>query len=467
MATTAEQAITSSDNRQDHVAIIGAGPAGLCAARALKRAGIPFEIFERHSDVGGIWDSANPGSPMYESAHFIASKGQCHFAGLPMPDHFPDYPSHRQILEYIRQFADAYGLRELIRFNTAVKRIQPIDDSDRHWVVETDDGRRATYRAVICANGETWDPIMPERPGDFAGEIRHSVSYQSPDEFRNRRVLIIGAGNSGCDIACDAALNADAAYISMRRGYHFVPKHVFGLPADEFADRGPDLPMWLERPVFSAILRMYTGDLTRLGLKKPDHKIFESHPILNTQLLHYLAHGDIEARGDVERYDGHTVYFTDGEPVDVDLIICATGYYKSIPYADRDLFDWKGSSPDLYLNVFNRRHDNLFGMSFIETNSGAYQVFDLMATLLAGYLSDQDQRPEYAARFRERVRTSQEDLSGGIRFVDSERHHIYVNSRTFQKHLRKVIREMQWPEISAETSTPEQIRETVKVQRSA
>ena len=121
--------------------IVGAGPCGLLAARAFKLAGIPYDQFERHSDVGGIWDIDNPGSSMYESAHFISSKYTSSFFGLPMPKDYPDYPDHRQLLRYIREFAEAFELRAGIRFNTSVKHAEPLgENAVDGWRVTTSGG---------------------------------------------------------------------------------------------------------------------------------------------------------------------------------------------------------------------------------------------------------------------------------------------------------------------------------------
>ncbi|HDZ81326.1 MAG TPA: hypothetical protein ENH56_08795 [Roseobacter sp.] len=104
----------------------------------------------------------------------------------------------------------------------------------------------------------------------------------------------------------------DAGFISVRRGYHFIPKHIMGKFADVFAHDWPHLPMWLAQKVMHGILKMINGDITRFGLPEPDHKIFESHPIVNSQLLHYLGHGDVTAKGNVERLDCKHVVFKDG-----------------------------------------------------------------------------------------------------------------------------------------------------------
>ena len=183
----------------ERVCVVGGGPAGLSLARALAARGLAFDVFERHHDTGGLWDQSNPGSPVYDSAHFISSKTQSHFHDFPMPESYPDYPSHRQILAYMRSFADAYGLREYIRFNTGVRQATR---TPLGWRVETTDGKAQDYSALVCATGTNWHAVMPSYPGTFTGEIRHSSTYRSISEFSGKRVLVVGAGNSGVDIAC-------------------------------------------------------------------------------------------------------------------------------------------------------------------------------------------------------------------------------------------------------------------------
>ena len=442
---SATDAASTIQDRSDQVCIIGAGPAGLSIARALKRVGIPYEQFERHSDVGGLWDPANPGSPVYRNAHFISSRDTSGFFDFPMPKGFPDYPHNQDILAYTRAFAAAFGLRERIAFNTPVLSVEQDGDT---WLVHLgeDDVRR--YRAVVCCTGTNWHPNLPRHPGDFNGEIRHSVSYYDPEEFRGKRVLIVGAGNSGADIACDAAANADRAFISMRRGYHIIPKHIFGVPVDEFAEKGPNLPMWLERPVFSLLLRCVVGNTARWGVPKPDHRLFESHPLLNTQLLHYLQHGDIRVKGDIERFDGDDVVFRDGSRERIDLVLYATGYDMRLPYVPEDCFDWHHGRPDLYLRAFARKRHNLFALGFLETNSSAYTLFDRIAQLIANYLHDQTAAPERAAEFEQLIRDDRTPLNGGLHFIDSARHEGYIEIHAYKAYIEKLRKRFGWPEMT-------------------
>ncbi|WP_312373841.1 flavin-containing monooxygenase [Pseudomonas oryzihabitans] len=429
----------------ERICIVGGGPGGLCMARALRRRGLDYEQFERHSDFGGVWDLDNPGTPMYESAHFISSRDLSGFLDYPMPRAFPDYPGNRQILDYLRAFARTFGLYAQARFNTAVERVDK--DADGRWIVTLDSGERRRYRALICATGCNWDPNLPEIPGHFSGEIRHAVSYRRATEFQGRRVLIVGAGNSAADIACDAAANAERAFISLRRGYHFIPKHLFGIPADVFGERGPRLPLWLERPLFQGLLRLLQGDLTRFGLPKPDHRLFESHPLLNSQLLHHLQHGNIQARPDVSHFEGDQVVFRDGSRETLDLVLYATGYRWSCRYA-ADYFSWQHGRPQLYLSIFSREHRNLFGIGYLETNSSAYKLFDQEAHLIACHLADQLQRPHQAREFQTLIQQDDPDLSGGIRFVDSPRHAVYLEVHALQKYLRQLRRRLGWSDLT-------------------
>jgi len=431
---------SSEQDRTEAVCIIGAGPAGLATARALRARRLDYDQFERHSDVGGLWDIDSPGSPMYEAAHFISSRTMSGFSGFPMSDELPDYPSHRQVLSYLRNFATAYGLRDAIEFNTRIDSVTKLDDGS--WRVIRGDGRSARYQSVVCCSGVQWVPNQPPVPGSFSGEVLHSSHYRDLDQIRNKRVLVVGGGNSACDIVVDAGRGAASATISMRRGYWFVPKHVFGIPSDVFADSGPQLPVWLQQRLFGTLLNVLYGKPEKLGLKRPEHKLFETHPVLNSNLFLSLQHGDVVAKPGIVTTSGSTATFADGSAADFDMIILATGYLHAVPYAQ----EYFGSAqhPELYLTTFSREYPGLFGVGFLETNSGAYKHFDASGQMIASYLDDQRRRPERARQFAELIAKDHPDLSGGIKFDKSPRHQGYVDAHAFTHYRDGIFKKMGW-----------------------
>lgn len=420
--------------------IIGAGPAGLITGRAFNQFGINFDIIERFSDVGGIWEIKNQGSPMYESAHFISSKKISNIPNYPMPEDYPSYPNHRQILSYLKSFARDNDLYKNILFNTSVSNVEK---DGGNWSVKLSNGDVRVYQGVVVCNGNTWDPLKPKYPGHFSGEERMSNSFKHAREFNNKRVLIVGGGNSACDIACDAATNAKQAYISMRRGYHFIPKFVFGMPVDEFAHKR-SLPDRVARSLYRLLMKIYNGDLKKLGLQSPDHPLFASHPLMNTQLLHYLGHGDIKAKPDIKEFEGSTVKFVDGTSVDVDLVMYATGYKVTYPFLDKKHFNWLGKYPDLFLSVFHKEYDNLFVIGLHQTDGGAYGFFNLQANMIANFLIDQDRMPNRAKKFSHMKQTIVPNLSGGIQYIKSARHETYVQKKAYRKYCSKLFKSMGW-----------------------
>jgi cation diffusion facilitator CzcD-associated flavoprotein CzcO/amino acid transporter len=433
-------------------AIIGAGPCGLLAARAFKLAGIPYEQFERHSDVGGIWDIDNPGSSMYESAHFISSKYTSGFFGFPMPEAYPDYPNHRQLLEYIRSFASAFGLKQAIRFNTTVTRAEPLGENAKDgWRITLSNGEAKQFKGVVIANGVTWHPNVPNYPGldRFKGEVRHTVTHRDAGELKGRRVLIVGAGNSGVDIACDAARTADAAFISVRRGYRFVPKHIFGVPTDVFLSGQVHPPKGVVLPDDpSKMLDALTGDLTRYGLPAPDHKAMESHPIMNTQILHHLAHGDIKAKRDVKEFTPTGAIFRDGSEETFDLVLFATGYDYKLPFLDESLIEWKQGHPQFYLNIFHRNLQGLTAIGFVEFASAGYQRFDEMAQMAAmdAYIVARGGEP--AAEWARMKAGDTPNLRGKMNYIDSPRHANYVDVAVYHRMLAERREQFGWPDPS-------------------
>ncbi len=425
-------------NTEDRYCIIGAGPSGLATAHEFQRAGIPFDVIERYHDVGGIWDMQNPGTPMYDSAHFISSRTQSAFDDFPMPADYPDYPSRTRILDYLRAYADHDGIRSHITFDATVKRATPVDGG---WDVELASGEHRRYRGVVCAVGNNWNPVDASYPGHFDGEMYHSSRYKYAASLAGKRVLVVGGGNSGCDIACDAATVARETLISFRRGYHFLPKHLFGVPTDAFFRSGPHLPAWLAQPLLTLLLRVLVGDLRRYKLPKPDHKVLESHPIVNSQLLHYLAHGDVRAVPDVRELNGQRVTFVDGTSAEVDVIIFATGFRSGIACLDPDVFSADRGGAQLYLNVFPDQ-PGLYVIGLFETDGSLFPVVSKQAALVASVIVAQRNGLDRAAWFERQRTGARPDLSGGIKYLASQRHAFYVQYDEYVHRLETMLKRM-------------------------
>ena len=424
----------------DSFALIGAGPAGLAGVRNLTRAGLDVVGFESHDGVGGLWDIDNPRSTVYRSAHLISSRTTTAYAEFPMRADVPDYPDHRQMKTYFDDFADTFDLRRRYRFGTTVDRVEP---EDGRWLVTSTgpDGTERTerYRGVVIATGTLSEPSIPDFEGELTVEVMHTAAYKDPEVFKGKRVLIIGAGNSGCDIAVDAVHHAASVDLSVRSGYYFIPKYIFGRPADTLNQRKRPLPAWLKTRVDGTLLRLLTGDPTRFGFLPPDHRIYESHPILNTLVLHHAGHGDLTVRKDVARFAGDTVEFRDGSRGDYDLVVLATGYRLHYPFIDPGHLNWVRNAPDLYLNIFTPRHRNLFVLGMLEAAGIGWQGRYLQAELVASFArADLDGHPA-ADELWARVHGPRPDLSGGYRYRQLERMPYYVNkeayTRAVEEHL--------------------------------
>ncbi|QEA13969.1 flavin-containing monooxygenase [Comamonas flocculans] len=423
------------------IALIGAGPSGLAGARALQKAGVAFQGFEAWNDVGGLWNIENPRSTVYESAHLISSKKTTEFTEFPMPEGTPDYPGHAELLRYFRAYAEHFDLKKHFRFGTRVLRVEPVGDAPgTPWrvTVQGQDGAEETaeYKGVVIANGTLAEPKLPKFEGHFDGELLHTSAYKSPAQLHGKRVLIVGAGNSGCDIAVDAVHYARSIDMSVRRGYYFVPKYVFGIPADTVGGK-LRLPPWLKQKIDGTILKWFTGDPVRFGFPRPDYKMYESHPVVNSLILYHLGHGDARIRADVARLQGHTVHFKDGSSGEYDMLLCATGYRLHYPFIDDALLNWQGMAPQLYLNIFSPRFERLAVLGMVEASGLGWQGRYEQAELVARYFRALQ---DGSAAGRELTRAKAgpaPDLSGGYRYLKLERMAYYVNKDVYRDAVRK------------------------------
>lgn len=423
---------------ENKYALIGAGPMGLAMAKTLLEQNISFQGFELHSDVGGLWDINGPRSTMYETAHLISSKTMTEFDDFPMPPETAEYPSHRDLRGYFQAFAKHFDLYRHYSFNTEVLKVEPLGKSGDGWLVhwrENGKEKQAKFAGVLIANGTLSEPNMPDFPGNFSGELIHSSQYRSPHQFDAKRVLIVGAGNSGCDIAVDAIHHGESCDLSMRRGYYFVPKYIFGKPADTFGG-AIQLPMWLKRRIDGMILKWFVGDPQKYGFPKPDYALYESHPVVNSLILFHAGHGDIRIRADIENMDGNTVHFKDGTHADYDMILAATGYNLHYPFIEKEQLNWQGDAPHLFLNAMHPSRDDLFVLGMIEATGLGWQGRHEQAEMVARYISGLAGETTAAKNIQQEKSADFRKLDGGVNYVKLPRMAYYVDKTAFRKAIR-------------------------------
>jgi len=438
-------------DRGETVCVIGAGASGLVAIKNLKEHGFGVDCFERETSIGGAWNWRNDRSPVYGSTHLISSKPFTQYPDFPMPDAWPDYPHHSQFLAYLEQYTDHFDLRSQIWFGSEVVRAEPAEDG--FWDVTTRVGRNgaertARYAGLVVANGHNWSPKFPEYAGidGFKGEIIHASAYKEAAQLRGRRVLVIGAGNTGCDIAVEAAQQATRCWHSTRRGYWYAPKYVMGRPADQVNDLvlGLRLPLWLRQWLFHRTLKMTVGDLTRFGLPKPDHRVYETHPIANSQLVYYVGHGAITPVPDVVRFTRTGVEFADGRTAEPDLVILATGYLPRFEFLSPDLLNVDAEGrPRLYLHAFSPAYPTLAVAGLLQPDSAVFSLVHWQTVAIAKWLRLRESAPDRAESF---WRRHHRDVSGRFnpaKVKQSTRHWFEISHTVYLRALERAMREME------------------------
>ncbi|MFI5933306.1 flavin-containing monooxygenase [Actinoplanes sp. NPDC051494] len=436
--------------RHDAVCVIGAGGSGLATIKNLREQGFSVDCYERETSVGGAWNWRHDRSPVYSTMHLISSRPLTEFPDFPMPDDWPDYPHHSKLLGYLERYAEHFGLRDDIWFGTEVVAVTPTGDG--RWDVTTrstggGSERVQRYAAVIAANGHNWAPKpLSVDTSEFQGKVMHASAYKDPAQLRGRKVLVIGGGNTGCDIAVEAAQQATTVWHSTRRGYWYAPKYVFGRPADQVDHKMLQLrlPLRLRQWLYHRTLRMTVGDVSRFGLPTPDHRPYESHPVVNSQLVHYLGHGRISPVPDVARMEGSTVEFTDGRRVEPDLVITATGYLPRFEFLAPELLDVDDDGrPDLHLHAFARRHPTLAVVGLLQADAGLFPMAHWQSVAIARWLRLRLTDPVRAAAVQQRESERPLRSWTRLRVVPSSRHWFEVGHIDYLRAVEDLLERME------------------------
>ncbi|MGA7271030.1 MAG: NAD(P)/FAD-dependent oxidoreductase [Acidimicrobiia bacterium] len=310
------------------VLIIGAGPAGLAVAGRLIDRGFDFEIVEKSHQVAHSWHNH------YDRLHLHTVKHLSHLPLLPFPEDYPRYVPRRRLVDYYETYARHFGIRP--HFGQEVVAVVRKDDG---FITSTAGGRRYRSSRVVVATGLNRKPNLPSLPGEdgFAGRVVHSRSYHDPGPFLGSRVLVVGMGNTGAEIALDLCENGVDASISVRGPVNIVPRDVLGRPTQLTGLALSRLPEWLGDRIGVGLRRLTVGDLSRFGLETPglppNAQLREEGktPVIDVGTVARIRSGEIEVLREIDRLEGGEVVFVDGSRRAFDMVILATGYKPSLP----------------------------------------------------------------------------------------------------------------------------------------
>jgi len=415
--------------------IIGAGPSGITAAKNLIQVGITdFVLYEKSDKIGGNWvyNENKSHSSVFETTHIISSKPLSQYEDYPMPESYADYPSHSELYEYFNNYAKQFKVTDYIQFNTSVESAK-LDD-DNIWNLKLSDSSIAQFENLIVCNGHHWNPRLPEYPGEFSGEFIHSHDFKNNRPFKDKKVLVIGGGNSACDIAVETCRVSAKTLISMRRGYYFIPKFLLGKPVDQLNDGVGFVPKFVRNGIFKLLLKLTVGNHNNYGMQKPDHEFLGSHPVVNSELLYFIKHGKIKPKVDIEKLDGNRVHFVDGSKEEIDVIIASTGYKTTFPFFDKSFINFEEGYIPLYKKVFHPKYRNLFFIGLVQPMGCIWPLADAHSKLTANYITGNYKLPN-------NIESSIEKDINKIKsqFMQTPRHSVEVD---FHEHLAELKKEL-------------------------
>jgi thioredoxin reductase len=419
------------------VCVIGAGPSGITAAKNLKDEGMEVVVYDLGTEVGGNWVFTEEvgHSSVFETTHIISSKTLSEYQDFPMPTDYPDYPSHKHLAKYFQSYAREFELYPLIQFRTLVKHCERLNDDKWEVTIEKNGETSAhQFDVLVVCNGHHWLPRMPQYPGQFDGEFIHSHEVKKFSKFADKRVLVIGGGNSACDVAVESSRVAASVDMSWRRGYWIAPKFMMGKPADVFSTKIHWLPrkIWQKLSAFSLYVR--NGKNTDYGLPNPDGPLGSHHPTINEDLFFTIRHGKIKPRADIASLNGKEVVFKDGSKGEYDIVVACTGYIISHPFFDKQFIDYSEGEVPLWLRMMHPEIENLYFIGLFQPLGCIWPGSELQSKIMARELAGKWKRPTGIKKL-----IVDELKHPDFHQINTPRHTITVDYHRFRKRLLKQL----------------------------
>ena len=422
------------------VCVIGAGPSGITAVKNLVDQGLDVVCYDKNDRVGGNWlySESSSHSSVFETTHIISSKTLSQYEDYTWEEHdpeTPDYPSHSQLADYFQAYAKRFELLNCIQFETIVEKATRSEQGNWELTVSKNgQSTQETFTDLIVCNGHHWNPRMPKYPGTFTGQFIHSHDFKKASDFAGKRVLVIGGGNSACDVAVETSRVSQKTSISWRRGYRIIPKFFFGKPSDIVGSGMTWLPVKLRSRLSQLLIRVFIGPNKNYGLQEPDHAFGETHPTINDELLYRIRHGKVHPKMDIDRFEGSKVIFKDGSQEEFDVIIACTGYIISHPFFEKSLIDYSDGPVPLYLKMLHPAYDNLFFVGLFQPLGCIWPGAELQSKIIARQLTSQWKRPH---NIKELVK--KEVKNPHYKQLNTPRHTITVDYHKFRKDLLKEL----------------------------
>jgi lysine/ornithine N-monooxygenase len=301
--------------------VVGAGPAGLATSAALSRAGVQHLVLERGGQIGQTW------ADLYDSLVLHTARPLSALPGLAFPSSTPLFPTRRDFLAYLHRYADAFRLP----IETRVEVVS-LHHANGMWTARTATGILVEARAVVVATGIVSNPFVPEIPGrhQFGGRVLHSVEYRRPNAFTNRRVLVVGAGNSAGEISVELARAGADVTLAVRTGAMVVPRDIAGIPIQYFAVVLASLPRKVQTLAAAVTARTSAVFRGPSVLPPPPLTNCRNVPLIGFHLVDLLRQGTIQLKGGVSEFTASGVRFADDSAEPFDAVILATGYRAAV-----------------------------------------------------------------------------------------------------------------------------------------
>jgi hypothetical protein len=290
------------------------------------------------------------------------------------------------------------------------------------------------FDALVVCNGHHHEPRLPNYPGQFSGEYMHSHSYKKAEPFKNKKVLVIGGGNSACDVAVETARVSEKTSISWRRGYYLIPKFMFGLTSDVFGLRSRWLPKFIRLPFMKFMLEILQGKNEDIGLPKVENNILATHPTINSDLYNAVRHGKVQPKPDIERFDGNLVHFKDGSSEEFDTVIACTGYKIKHKFFNKDLINFEKGPVNLLHKMLPANVRNLYFIGLFQPLGCIWPGAELQSKLAAKHLAG-----EWKPNGDLQSLITKELNAPDVEQISTDRHTITVDDFSFRNRLKKEL----------------------------